>query len=296
MKYTLRHLEVFLAVAREQSISRAAEQLCMSQSATSSALQELESRYQTQLFDRVGKRLRLNSFGQTIRDRAEALMSHAEEFDRELRRQEDYGHLKVGASLTIGNYLAVRHLASYMQAHPQANIELEVGSTPEVVKQVLSFKVDVGLIEAEIHHPDLTLEPWCDDQMQVVCSPDHPLAQRKVLSDADLAAARWILREPNSGHRQTFDRAMQGLLPELNIALELTHNEAIKSAVKAGIGIGCLSSVALHDELEQGLLVALSVPHRPMNRHFYFVTHRASPPSRACDWWVQLCKGEPVNA
>lgn len=290
MRYTLRHLEVFLAVAREESISKAAAALCLSQSATSSALQEFESRYDAQLFDRVGKRLRLNSFGKSIRTRAEALMAHAEEFDRELRRQEDYGHLRVGASLTIGNYLAVKYLAAYLQQHPQAQVEMNVGSTPDVVQQVLSFQVDVGLIEAEIHHPELDLQPWRDDSMLVFCSPDHELAGKQALTDKDLLAARWILREADSGHRQTFDRSMQGLLSELDIALELTHNEAIKNAVKAGLGVGCLSQVAVADEVAQGSLVALTVPGRDMHRHFYFVSHRNAPPSQAVDWWMALCR------
>ena len=294
MRYTLRHLEVFLAVARDQSISKASKALCMSQSATSSALQEFESRYSVQLFDRVGKRLRLNSFGKNIRSRAEALMQHAEDFDRELRQQEEHGHLKVGASFTIGNYLAVKHLATYLQQHSQAQVEMKVGSTPEVVQDVLDYKVDLGLIEAEIHHAELDLQPWREDQMLIFCSPQHPLATREVLQDADLLAAHWIFRDSDSGHRQTFDRAMQGLLPDLQISLELTHNEAIKNAVKAGLGVGCLSSVALVDELRQGLLVALPAASRPMHRHFYFVKHRNATPSQAVDWWIDLCRSEAV--
>ncbi|MBR9911314.1 MAG: LysR family transcriptional regulator [Gammaproteobacteria bacterium] len=294
MRFTLRHLQVFLAVAREQSISRAAAELHMSQSATSSALQELESRYNTQLFDRTGKRLRLNSFGKTIRSRAERLMAHVEEFDRELLNQEDFGHLRVGASLTIGNYLAVKYLAAYLQQHPQAKVELNVSSTPEVVQQVLNFQVDIGLIEAEVHHDDLRLEPWREDNMLIFCSPQHPLAGKKNLSDADLLAADWILREADSGHRVTFDRSMQGLLPDLNIVLELTHNEAIKNAVKAGLGIGCLSSIALVDELEQGVLVPLQAEGRSMHRNFYFVMQRSAAVSQAVDWWLQLCNDEQI--
>lgn len=290
MKYTIRHLQVFLAVAKEQSISKAAIALSLSQSATSAALQEFENRYDIQLFDRAGKRLHLNSFGESIRVKAEAVMAHLLGFEEELKGQEEFGHLRVGASLTIGNYLAVKHLASYMQIHPEAKVEMEVSSTPEVVAKVLNFHLDIGLIEAELHHDDLRLQPWREDKMVAFCRPDHPLADKPQLSNKDLLSASWILRESDSGHRQTFDRSMQGLLPDLHIVLELTHNEAIKNAVKAGLGVGCLSEIAVADEIQQGSLVPLSIKGRPMNRRFYFVTHKKTAINRAAQSWMEICK------
>lgn len=293
MKYTLRHLEIFLAVARDESISRAAESLSMSQSATSAALQELEHRYGVQLFDRAAKRLKLNAFGRHIRARAETLVQQAQLFERDLMQLDAVGDLRVGASLTIGNYLAVNYLADYLHQFPEAKVSLQVSSTPEVVAQVLNFELDIGLIEADIHHEDLQLTPWRDDQMRVFCAPDHPLVQRQSLGDKDLLGARWILREAESGARQTFDRAMHGLLPELNIVLELRHNEAIKSAVKAGLGVGCLSQIALSEEIEAGTLVALNLRGRSMHRHFYFVTRRDQPASAAVDNWIACCQRSP---
>ncbi len=290
MRYTLRHLEVFLAVAREQSISRAAEQLSMSQSATSAALQEFENRYQMQLFDRTAKRLRLNPLGAAIRTKAEGLMAHALEFERELLQHEEQGHLRVGASLTIGNYLAFKYLATYMQEHPAADVDITVSSTPEIVAKVLNFDVDVGLIEAELHHDELLLQPWCADIMIPFCAPSHPLARKKQLSDKDILGCHWIVREPGSAHRQTFDRAMHGLLPDLDIRLELTHNEAIKNAVKTGLGVGCLSRIAIADEIEQGALIPLPLKNREINRHFYIITHKHAPVSQAVNWWIELCK------
>ncbi len=290
MRYTLRHLEVFLAVARDESISRAAKRLSLSQSATSAALQEFEGRYNQQLFDRTAKRLRLNPQGETIRIKAEALMAQLQAFDLELKGQQEPGHLRIGASLTIGNYLAVKHLATYMQRFPQAKVEMEVGSTPEVLAKVLNFELDIGLVEAELHHDELWLQPWREDRMVAFCRPDHPLAEKPYLTGKDVLSAAWILRESDSGHRQTFDRSMQGLLPDLNIVLELTHNEAIKNAVKAGLGVGCLSEIAIAEEVQQGSLVLLEIKGRPMNRQFYFVRHKHAAPSRAAENWMDICK------
>jgi len=288
MKYTLRHLQVFLAVAKDESISRAAEALSMSQSATSAALQEFENRYDMRLFDRSAKRLQLNNFGREIRSKAERLMAHALEFDRELQLKTELQQLSVGASYTIGNYLAMKYLAAYLDKQPDSKVDITVGNTPQIVEQVLNFDVDVGLIEAEVNHPDLDIQPWLEDRMCLFCLPGHPLANKQRLTDKDLLSCSWVLREAKSGHRQTFDRAMHGLLPDLDITLELGHNDAIKNAVKAGLGVGCLSELAVAEDIEHGLLVPLA-SRRSMMRRFYIIRHMQSPQNKAVDQWLELC-------
>ncbi|MEH6551549.1 MAG: LysR substrate-binding domain-containing protein [Pseudomonadales bacterium] len=289
MKYTLRQLEIFLAIAKEQNITRAAQNLHMSQSAASAALQDLEQRYDAGLFDRKGKRLVLSKIGETLRDKAEALLAHALEFEADLQGHADVGHLSVGASLTIGNYLAVEFLAHYMSAHPEADVSFHVGSTPDVVAKVLNFELDVGMIEGEMQHADLQFIPWREDKLRVFCCPKHPLAGKKTLSDEDLLAAKWILREPDSGARHSFERLMQGLLPQLDIFLELEHNEAIKKAVESGMGLGCLSEIVLEAAFKHGDLIPLDLPDRDTARTFYFVLRKGHHPSQAVKSWIALC-------
>ncbi|MCH8543075.1 MAG: LysR family transcriptional regulator [Alcanivorax sp.] len=289
MRYTLRQLEVFLATARLENITRAAASLAMSQSAASGALREMEQQFGIALFDRAGKRLRLNDLGRALLPRAEGLLEQAGELEQMLAGHSEGGELRVGATLTIGNYLAVGIMARYMSEVPDARVVLEVDNTEHIAEAVLHFRLDVGLIEGEFHHPDLDVTPWRDDDLMVFCAPDHPLAGRTALSDADLEAATWILREPGSGTRQTFDRAMHGVLPGLNVLLELQHTEAIKRAVEAGLGIGCLSRVTLVEAFRRGSLVPLPVPHRDFSRQFYFVLHRQKYRSHGIARWLGLC-------
>src|SRR3954468_18631315 len=103
MRYTLRQLEVFLAVASQESVSRAAETLAMSQSAVSGALSDLERQFDVQLFDRIGKRLQLGALGRAVRAQAEAMLDQARDFERALESKKDIGRLRIGATLTIGN-------------------------------------------------------------------------------------------------------------------------------------------------------------------------------------------------
>ena len=289
MKYSLRQLEIFLAIARYQNISRAAESLHMSQSAASAALQNLEQSYNIALFERTGKKLELSAVGKTLRNKAELLASHAHEFDDALRGHNEIGHLKIGASFTIGNHLAVTYLAGYLGDHPEAQVDINVANSSDVVAQVLNFEVDIGMIEGEIKHRELTLIPWREDNLVVFCSPEHPLAQKPSLTDRDIKQARWILREPESGARQTFNRALAGLMPELDVYLEFKHNEAIKKSVEAGLGIGCLSEIVLQNNFKTGELVPLSLPKRNMKRTFYFALPKNRRKTVAVDWWMQQC-------
>ena len=290
MKYTLRQLEVFLATAFHENLTRAAASLSMSQSAASSALKDLESQFDVQLFDRVGKRLQLNELGESIRPRAEALLEQARGLESALARHQELGHLRVGATLSIGNYLAVEIMARYMGEQAGARVELEVANTEAIVRKVANFELDLGLIEGESRHPDLEMIHWRDDELVVFCAPDHPLAGKPWLTDDDLLSAAWIVREPGSGTRQHFEWAMHGLLPELNIKLELQHTEAIRRAVEAGLGVGCLSEITLVDAFKRGRLVPLPVPHRDFHRRFYFALHRQKFRSAGVERWLALCR------
>jgi DNA-binding transcriptional LysR family regulator len=292
MKYTLRQLEIFLSIARYQNISRAAERLHMSQSAASAALQSLEQSYNISLFKRIGKKLELNEVGKTLRNKAEILIANAQAFNEALEGHHEIGHLTVGASFTIGNHLAVSYLAGYLGNHPEAKVEINVANSPDIVAQVLNFEVDVGMIEGEIKHRELTLIPWREDNLVVFCSPGHPLAKKTNLTDKDIKQARWILREPESGARQTFNRALAGLMPELDIYLEFKHNEAIKKAVEAGLGIGCLSEIVLRNNFKTGELVPLRLPRRDMKRTFYFALPKNRSSTTAINWWIEECNRE----
>ncbi|WP_430461888.1 LysR family transcriptional regulator [Thalassolituus sp. LLYu03] len=291
MRYSLRQLEVFVAIAHEQNLTRAADELAMSQSAASSALKDLENQFGLQLFDRIGKRLQLNEQGRLLRPKAEALLAQARDFERSLMQHAEAGPLNVGATLSIGNYLAVGLMAQYMARYPQARVTLDVGNTRQIADKVLNYELDVGLIEGEINHPDLDILPWRGDELAVFCHPQHPLAlSGRRVSDDDLRAAQWILREAGSGTRQAFDRAMHGLLPDLTITLELQHTEAIKRAVEAGLGIGCLSTITLSDAFRRGSLIHLPVPGRDFSRQLYLIVHKQKYRSAGIDAWLTLCQ------
>ncbi len=290
MRYSLRQLEVFLATAHHENVTRAASELAMSQSAASGSLKELEDQFGVQLFDRVGKRLQLSELGRQLRPQAETLLAQARAFEAAMAGDDTMGRLNIGATMTIGNYLAVIMIADFRKRYSGADVVLNVANTESIAAGVAGFELDMGMIEGEFRHPELETLHWRDDELVAFAAPGHPLANNTALSDRDLVSLPWIARERGSGTRQTFDRAMHGLLPDLVITMELQHTEAIKRAVEAGLGVGCLSRISLTDAFRRGSLVALNVPGRDFHRELYLITHRKKFHGVALRRWVELCR------
>jgi DNA-binding transcriptional LysR family regulator len=290
MRFSLRQLEVFLATAHFQNVSKAADSLAMSQSAASSALKELESQFDILLFDRVGKRLQLNEQGRLIRARAESLLEQAREVEQALLQHKEAGAVKVGATLTIGNYLAVSILSNLLSKEPEAEVSLSVANTQQIMERVLNYDLDIGMIEGEVQHSELDIVPWREDDLCVFCAPSHPLANITTISDDDLINHHWVLREAGSGTRQAFDRALHGILPQIKINLELQHTEAIKNAVVSGLGLGCLSRITLLNAFSRGELVELNVPQRDFTRTLYFILHKKKYRSAGVQRWLDYCE------
>lgn len=290
MRYSLKHLEVFLSVAQHENVSVAATKLAMSQSAVSESLKTLETQFNIQLFDRVGKKLILSELGRSLIQEAASVLERANHLQDSFAQKTGQSKLNIGATLSIGNYLAVQMISRYKQSNPNAQVQLKVANTTEIAERVLNYELDVGLIEGEINHPELVVESWLDDELVVFCAPDHPFAKLECLNDPQLRSAEWVLRESGSGTRQAFDYAMHGIISDLQISIELQHTEAIKRAVECNIGLGCLSRITLKDAFKRGSLVPLHVPHRNFKRAFYLIHHKDKYMSEGILSWIELCK------
>ncbi|MDV3443507.1 LysR family transcriptional regulator [Pseudomonas otitidis] len=290
MRFTLRQLQVFVSVAQQGSVSRAAESLSLSQSAASTSLTELERQSGCQLFDRVGKRLSLNALGHQLLPQAVALLDQAREIEDLLNGKSGFGSLAVGATLTVGNYLATLLIGSFMLRHPECQVSLHVQNTANIVQQIAHYELDLGLIEGDCQHPDIEVLPWVEDELVVFCAPGHRLAQQQPVSLDELCREAWILREQGSGTRLTFDQAMRHHPVPLNIRLELEHTEAIKRAVESGLGISCISRLALRDAFRRGSLVPLETPGIDLRRQFYFIWHRQKYQTAAMREFLEQCR------
>lgn len=295
MRVTLRQLEIFAAIARAGSTTAAAEDIALSQSATSAALNELESLLGGKLFNRVGRGLVLNEHGRSmlpqalwVLDAAQGIESQFGEAGRSTAPQ-----LRIAASTTTGNYLLPRLIAAYRLEVPAAAFRLEIGNTQHVARAVADFEADLGFIEGPTTDKRLKVIPWVADELVVVASPRHALARaakRRRITVAQLREETWLLREPGSGTREVVAAALLPHLHRLRTDVELGSAEAIKEAAAAGLGLTCLSRHAVEDLVGLGRLAILPTQLPPMRRMLYVIHHEHRYLSPALQRFLAFCR------
>ena len=298
MHLSLRQLEIFAAVADHGTTTAAGSAIALSQSAISSALAELERSFDGRLFDRVGKRLRLNEAGRALLPEARALLDGARTIERGFgigSRASDVRppiRLRLGASTTIGNYLLPALIARFCADQADAEVHVSIGNTGDVAAAVERFDVDLGFVEGPCDARELTVHPWLDDELVVVCAALHPLALQARdgrVSLAQLRTASWLLREPGSGTRAAVEQALLPSLHALHGRLSFGSTEAIKQATAAGLGLTCLSRHAVEDLVSLGRLVVLRTTLKTLRRRFHVVHHRRKRLSSGLERFVRHC-------
>lgn len=276
-----------MAAARSGSARAAADQVARSQSATSTALAELELSLGVQLFDRIGRRLVLNENGRALLQRAATLLDQAAELEH-LFAQEHATPLRLAASLTIGECLLPSLLASWKQTHPGSPVRLVIRNTSDVIAAVAAFEADLGFIEGTQTHPNLVVRPWLTDEIIVVAAAGHPLAGRTA-SIAQLRDATWALRESGSGTREAADRWLLERVGSLQVDFELTSPEAIKRLVTSGAALGCMAWEAVAHELSEGSLVEVRTTLPRALRRLAIVLHRDKVHGQGTEDFLHHC-------
>ncbi len=298
-RLTLRQLQTFVAVARAGSTMAAAQEIALSQSATSASLNELEDLLGGKLFNRVGRRLVLNEHGRSMLPQARWLLDGARAIESQFGRagRSSAPRLRIAASTTIGNWVLPKAIAAYRRKESAARIAVEIGNTRQVAKAVGHFEVDLGFVEGPITELQVKVLPWMSDELVGVCSPRYPLARlhaarsgvRRTISLQELSDATWLLREAGSGTREMVDRVLQPHLHLLKTQTDLGGAEAIMQAASEGLGITCLSRYAVNDMVKLGKLVVLRTALPALRRTFYLVHHERRYMSPTLERFIAHC-------
>lgn len=262
MAIPLRQLEIFEKVASCGQVTKASRQLFITQSAVSMAITGLEKFAGAPLFERQGKRLLLNDRGRLILGKVQEVLRQAGAIEQLLIESVDHpvGVLKVGASTTVGNYLLPAVIARLSERYPQAKALLQVGNTAQIEQALETGLLDLGIIEGPSHARSLHSTFWRSDELVVIAGKGHIWATPRKATKAMLAREPWIMREKGSGTREVFEAAMMKKKINWTIAMELGHTEAIKKAVEAGLGVSCLSRMAVERELSHAWLTEVDTP------------------------------------
>lgn len=294
-----RRLQVFHAVAKQLSFTKAAEVLFMTQPAVTFQIKQLEEHFNTRLFDRGHGRISLTPAGELVLSYAEKILGLSGEMDVRLGEMtgEIGGSLLVGASTTIAEFLLPRILGEFKSKYPNVRPRLVVANSETIEIRVAEHTIDMGFIESPSHQPNLQTEVCCEDELQVVCSPKFQLARLKEIAPQHLVAHPFVSREPGSGTREFTEVYLKrhGVnIDEMRPVMELGSPLALLEVVETGIGYTIASRVSVMKSLRLGDLV--SIPLKPrLTRKLSMVYPKEKFRSRLVSAFVEFA-GEKLKA
>jgi DNA-binding transcriptional LysR family regulator len=272
-----RRLEVFTRVFKLKSFSKAGQTLFLSQPTVSEHIRLLEEDLGLTLFDRQGKEIVPTKAGQFLFQYANQLMSLRQDSLRAMEqfRDKGVGELLIGGSNIPGQYILPGLLSGFKKSFPGIRIRLWIGDTRHIQEKVLDGTIELGLVGALVEHRRISCQPLTTDELVCISLPGKTGEKQRALDPSKLLSFPFILREKGSGTRKSFEQALKKIHLEpkdLQVVAEMGSNEAVRQAVKAGLGISVISRLAVQEDLEQGQLQEIKIRKFPLLRNFYLIT------------------------
>ena len=261
-------LFIFYMVARLQSFSKAGQELSISQPAVSIQVRELENSLGTTLLHRMRRELRLTETGEAVFSYTQRIFALADEMHAVVRDIQGLqaGTLTIGSSTTPGEYILPWIIGKFRQQHSGVQVTLNIANTQTVIEQIYSRELDLGMAGSPVNLKGLASFPYVTDRIVVIAAPSHPLAREEAVGIRDLRNVDFIMRESGSATREAAENLLRARRVEPHITMEIGSNEAIKSAVAAGLGIGVLSELAIRPDVAAGMIQVLNVKRWECNR------------------------------
>jgi DNA-binding transcriptional LysR family regulator len=275
----IRQFQVFLSVWENRSFSRAAQEVHLTQPTVSGHIRVLEEILGVRLFDRGGKEVTPTKAGEVLYPFARQILRLNLQAERGIAMflGQEKGSLDLGGSNIPGQYILPGVIGRFKADRPNIKVILRISDTAAIVAAVANGELELGMVGAVIQKKGLSFEPCFHDDMVLIVPPGHRLADCKKASIDDLVSEPFVLREKGSGTRLASERALRAAgnlqLSDLQIVAEMGSTEAIRQAVKAGLGCSIVSRRAVKDDLEHGLLHAPVLEGVQLSRQFYLIWH-----------------------
>ncbi len=296
----IRQLEILSRVAETGSFSRAAKAMGLSQPTASEHIKTLEKELGTRLFDRLGRRVEPTKAGLLLLEYARKILRARD--DARLA-MEDYlgvicGHLIIGASTIPGGYMLPRLLGQFKVIHPETSVTIDIIDSRKVVEGVLGGSVQLGVTGAKIPNDQLVYQFFATDELVLAVPPDHPLARRKKIQAKALQGVKMIVREDGSGTRLVSEARLRELGFEIGpdqVAAVLGNSQAVRCALKGGVGVSIISRMAVEEDFESGALCPVEIRGFACTRDFYSVVHKARSLSPLGRTFLEFIHGADVS-
>ncbi len=283
--YTLKQIQTFVEVAREKSVSKAAERLFVTQPAVSMQIRQLEDAFGLPLIEPVGRNIQLTGAGQEFLTHAIAAMAQLKNL--EALMAEHVGVRKGRFELAVvstAKYFVPMLLVRFGKLLPGIDVTLRIDNRENILGMLSRNEVDLVIMGRAPHNLDCEATAFATNPMGIVCAPDHPLSRRKRVQFEMLKEYGFVVREQGSGTRAAMERLFGQHEIPLKVVMEMPSNETIKQAVMAGMGLSFLSLRTVRHELAAGHLALVDINGMPLVGHWY-VTHlsqkKLSPAAKA---------------
>ncbi len=268
---TIRQLEVFEAIARLKSFTRAAEELCLTQPTVSMQIKKLTDEVGLPLFEQIGKKIYLTDAGKELYQTCHGIFEHFSRFEMAV---SDMKGLKSGklrlAVVTTAKYFTPRLLGMFCRKYPNIDVMLKVANREHLLERLVNNQDDLYIVGQVPDNIDAVAEVFLGNPLVVLAAADHPLADEKQISIDRICQEPFIMREPGSGTRMAIKQFFSRHKQILKVRMELGSNEAIKQAIVGGLGIAALSRHTLTLDAPMGQFAILDVQGFPIDRHWYF--------------------------
>lgn len=275
----LKQLEIFAKIVDLKSFSRAAEAVYLTQPTVSGHIQSLEEELGVKLLDRLGREVSPTKAGKVLYDYAKRIVALRDEarqaLDQLMGRMK--GEIVVGGSTIPGEYLLPAIIGRFRDKYPEVTVVLKIGDTAEIINKVLEGECEAGIVGSKVDDNRLEYREFVKDELVIISSSGYPLQKKGDFTAKELGSIPFIMRERGSGSRMTIEKRLSeiGVDPSgINIVAEMGSTEAVKQAVKAGLGISIVSSMAVKEDIRHKTLKVIPFKGKRFLRSFYIVTHR----------------------
>ena len=271
-RLTLKQLRIFEAVATEQGYTQAAKKLHLTQPAVSIQIKQMETRIGLPLFEKTGKHVRLTDAGRELWRYTQEIHQKLEEAALAIGEMKGLkrGHLHLTMASTA-NYFAPQLLAAFCARHPDVQITLDVVNRAGLLRALEENTTDIVIMGKPPAGMPVDFEVFMENPLVVIAPPDHPWRDRVRIPLSEIAMEPFIVREQGSGTRAAVERFLARHDLERPSGMEMNSSEAIKQAVRAGLGLGVVSLHTLEMELALKRLCILDVKDFPIMRHWHIV-------------------------
>ena len=294
-------MRVFITVADKKNFSKAAKALSLTQPAVSFQIQTLEQYYQTMLFDRVNRHVKLTAAGELLLDYAVHMNNLQAELERNMQQLTGHvkGELLVGASTTIGEYILPYVVGAFKQEYPDVNATIQIMNTNDIAENVNNKSFDLGIIEGPVELTEnMESIAFLEDELVLAIPSNHPFATKESITLEELKTLPYITREPGSGSRLIFEQALIDAdfdIEELHMVMELGSTTSIKSAIMGGLGISTISKWAIQDLVKTGKVAALTIDGLTLKRTFNIILNNDKFHSEATGKFLDFLDMDNVN-